>query len=143
MKYLLLLLPIVFLALLVPYQFTATGSPEISQQKIEEQSLLPERGQSSVEKTIKIVTAYSELDSCHYKGCPMANGKKAQVGYAACPRDIKLGTKIEIEGIGELICGDRTAKSLDGRYDVFMGMGNESYIKAKEFGIKELEVRIE
>jgi 3D (Asp-Asp-Asp) domain-containing protein len=86
------------------------------------------------------VTAYSELDSCHYEGCPMANGIRAQVGYIACPRHIPLGTKVEIETLGEFECGDRTAKYLDGRYDVFMGWGEESYQKAIEFGVKKLRV---
>jgi len=88
------------------------------------------------------VTAYSEIDSCHYAGCPMANGIKAQKGYAACPRNVKLGTKVWIEGFGELICGDRTAKWVDGRYDIFFGYGQGSYDKAIQFGKQKLEVKI-
>lgn len=45
------------------------------------------------------VTAYSELDSCHYPGCPMASGKKAYIGAVACPRHIKLGTTVIISGL--------------------------------------------
>ena len=88
------------------------------------------------------VTAYSELDSCHYPGCPMANGKKAEIGYIACPREIELGTKVEIEG-KTYECGDRTAKRYDGRFDVFMGYGEEAHREALNFGIRKLIVAIQ
>jgi len=90
------------------------------------------------------ITAYSELDSCHYPGCPMANGKKASIGYVACPRDWKLGTKIEVEGLGTFECGDRYRKDLSDRIDVFMGYGKEAHQKAIEFGkqIKQVEIII-
>lgn len=92
-------------------------------------------------KIIAEITAYSEIDSCHYEGCPMANGVKAQVGYVACPRSMQHGTKVEIDGV-KYECGDRTAKRFDGRFDIFMGYGQESYDKAIEFGIKEKEVLV-
>ena len=89
---------------------------------------------------IKTITAYSELDSCHYANCVMASGKRAYVGAVACPRNIKLGTKIYIDGFGELICEDKTALKFNGRYDIFMGYGEEAYKKAIAFGIKKLLV---
>lgn len=134
------LLLLLILSLFRPYEFsyvaeaaedTAVANPRPSA-KVEEQSL----------PAVRKITAYSEFDSCHYPNCLMANGKKAEVGYAACPRDIKLGTKIKIDGIGELICGDRTARSVDGRYDVFMGYGKEAYQKSLEFGKQTLTVTI-
>jgi len=90
------------------------------------------------------ITAYSELDSCHYSGCPMANGIKAKIGYVACPRQWKLGTKIEVEGMGTFECGDRYRKDLSDRIDVFMGYGEEAHQKAIEFGkqIKSVEIII-
>lgn len=91
-------------------------------------------------EVLAVVSAYSEIDSCYYEGCPMANGIKAQVGYVACPRDIPLGTKATIDTMGEFICGDRTAKFVDGRIDVFMGYGQEAYDEAIQFGIKNLAV---
>src|SRR3990167_1965141 len=83
------------------------------------------------------VSAYSEIDSCHYQNCIMANGKPAKVGYVACPRSVALGTIVELLGT-TYECGDRTAKWVDGRYDVFMGYGKEAHTKSLEFGIKQL-----
>lgn len=84
-------------------------------------------------ETMAEITAYSEIDSCHYENCVMANGKPAEVGYIACPREIALETKIE--ALGEVyICGDRTAKHYNGRYDIFKGYGKEAHKEALEFG---------
>lgn len=85
------------------------------------------------------VTAYSEIDSCHYPNCAMASGKRAYVGAIACPREIKLGTKVEIDG-QDYTCEDRTAKYLNGRFDVFIGYGQESYDKAIIFGKQNKEI---
>ena len=85
------------------------------------------------------VTAYSEYDSCHYENCEMASTKRAYVGAVACPREIELGTKVIILG-REFTCEDRTALRFNGRYDIFMGYGQEAYNKAVNFGIKELPV---
>lgn len=87
------------------------------------------------------VTAYSSVDSCHHPKCIMANGKSAQVGYVACPRKLKLGTRVIIDG-DEYVCGDRTAKRYDGRYDIFQGYGAAAHKKAIQFGIKKLDVTI-
>jgi|GEM_PF-1543414 len=87
------------------------------------------------------VTSYSSLDSCHYAGCVMANGKPAQVGYVACPRKLDLGTIVFIDG-DEYVCGDRTAKRFDGRYDIFQGYGVGAHEKAIKFGIKKLQVHV-
>lgn len=92
--------------------------------------------------TTAIVTAYSELDSCHYPGCIMASGKKAYVGAAACPRSIPLGTRVRI-GEKLFTCEDRTAKHYDGRYDLFMGYGEQAHTKALKWGIQHLPVEIE
>lgn len=85
------------------------------------------------------ITAYSSIDSCHYPNCIMANGQPAHKGSVACPRDIPLGTKIKI---GDTIytCKDRTAKYLNGRYDIFMGYGRNAHQKALEFGIQKMVV---
>lgn len=87
------------------------------------------------------VTAYSELDSCHYPGCPMASGKKAYIGAAACPRHIKLGTKVIISGL-PFTCEDRTAKRYDGRYDIFMGYGKQAHTNAIIFGKRTLTIEL-
>lgn len=87
------------------------------------------------------VSAYSEIDSCHYENCIMANGKPAKVGYIACPRYLPLGAIVELLG-ASYECGDRTAKWVDGRFDVFIGYGKESHRKALNFGIKTIEVTV-
>ena len=88
------------------------------------------------------VSAYSEFDSCHTgKSCLMASGKKAYIGAVACPREIKLGTQVEINGI-VYNCEDRTARFVDGRYDIFMGYGESSYNEAINFGVKNLKITI-
>jgi len=91
--------------------------------------------------TRAIVTAYSEIDSCHYEGCIMANGEPASPGFVACPRAIDFGTKVVIKGeVYE--CGDRTALRYDGRFDIFIGYGDEAHAEALEFGLKELSVHV-
>lgn len=87
------------------------------------------------------VTAYSALDSCHFPGCPMANGIRAELGYAACPRDIALGTLVDVGGT-VYVCGDRTARRYDGRFDIFMGFGEAAHTEALQFGIKTMRVTI-
>ena len=86
-------------------------------------------------------TAYSEIDSCHYANCVMANGERAHIGAAACPRKYDLGTKIAIDD-KMYTCKDRTAKRVDGRFDLFQGYGTSSYKKAIEYGIKQKQVYI-
>lgn len=96
------------------------------------------------EKEVREVTAYSELDSCHYpKGskCLTASGKIAEVGMVACPRNLALGTKVELLG-GIYTCEDRLVKRYDNRIDVFMGYNQEGYDNAKKFGKQKLEIEI-
>lgn len=80
------------------------------------------------------VTAYSAIDSCHTgPDCLMASGKSAYVGAVACPRVIPLGTKVQI-GSRLYTCEDRTARWVDGRFDIFMGYGTEAHAQALSFG---------
>lgn len=88
-----------------------------------------------------VVTAYSEIDSCHHENCAMANGIRAAIGYAACPRELALGSKVRI--YGEIYtCGDRTAKRYDGRFDIFMGYGPEAHRDALVFGIATTTIEV-
>lgn len=89
-----------------------------------------------------VITAYSEIDSCHYKNCPMANGIRAAKGYIACPRSYTFGTDVIIEGLGQFTCGDRTALYLDGRFDIFMGYGESALEEAWQFGKQVRKVTI-
>lgn len=88
------------------------------------------------------VTAYSSIDSCHTGvSCLMANGKKAHLGAIACPRSVKLGTRVTINGT-TYTCADRTARWVDGRYDIFMGYGQEAYDAAIKFGNQRLIISL-
>ena len=91
-----------------------------------------------------IVSAYSSIESCHNPQnnlCLMADGKPAELGAIACPRKFLLGTKFLIDG-QEYVCRDRLSLRYDNRFDLFFGYGYENYIRAKEWGIRKLEVYI-
>jgi hypothetical protein len=95
------------------------------------------------------VTAYSELDSCHYPdgrgGCLNAYNQSIQDGEIACPLSYKKGTKIEIDGIGTFTCMDKTAQWVQDRnmtFDIWFGYGVEAYREAIEFGAQELRYRV-
>ncbi len=89
-----------------------------------------------------MTTAYSEFDSCHTgESCLMASGIKAYVGAVACPREIRLGTRVIIDNT-PYICEDRTSIKYNGRYDIFMGYGEDAYNKAIQYGIRKKEVKI-
>lgn len=87
------------------------------------------------------VTAYSEIDSCHYENCLMASGNKAYIGAIACPRYLPLYTRVVIDD-NPYICEDRVSKQYPNRFDIFMGYGKESYEKAIHFGNQKKQVQI-
>lgn len=64
-----------------------------------------------------IQTRYARKDSCHNPKdgkCLTAIGRDTKEGVTvACPRNIPLGTRLLIEGVGERRCEDRYAKYLD------------------------------
>lgn len=95
-----------------------------------------------IKGNIETISYYSAIDSCHTGvSCLMASGKRAYVGAVACPRDLELGTKVEIDGI-EYTCEDRTSLTYDGRYDIFLGYEEKDYHQALENGIDKLNVII-
>lgn len=96
---------------------------------------------SPVEVRMLSVTNYSEYDSCHYENCAMASGRSAYKGAVACPRDWKLGTKVEI-GDKVYVCEDRYNANLSDRIDIFVGYGPEAYKEAINYGYKTLAVKI-
>lgn len=87
-----------------------------------------------------LTTAYSELDSCHYENCIMANGERAHVGAIAC-NFLPLETEVEIDGV-RYIVKDRHAKWLEDRIDIFMGYGEEAYQDAINYGKKIKIVKV-
>lgn len=93
------------------------------------------------EVALVTVTAYSAVESCHYEGCVMASGKKAYVGAVACPRYLKLGTKVML-GDKVYTCEDRTAVRYDGRFDIFFGYEQADYQRALRFGIQRMNFQL-
>lgn len=94
-----------------------------------------------VAKYNAVTTAYSEFDSCHYPNCEMASTKRAYVGAIACPRNIKLGTKVSVDN-KDYICEDRVSLKYPDRFDIFMGYGEEAYNKAINYGNQTKEIKI-
>ena len=64
----------------------------------------------------------------------MASGKKVYKGAIACPRDMELGTKIEVVGYGEYICEDRLNIRYTNNFDIYM----ETRAEALKFGRRNL-----
>ena len=104
-----------------------------------------------VKNTVTAIrTKYSRADSCHYPVkkngktiCLTAIGKDTKEGQTvACPRNIKLGTKVMIEG-KVYTCEDRYAQYLDTKrgmptFDVFAEAENMHKLP----GHKVIEVAI-
>ena len=98
-------------------------------------------GYIEVAKFNATVTAYSEIDSCHYPNCAMSSGERAYIGAVACPRNIKLGTRVVIDNT-PYICEDRVSLMYPNRFDIFMGYGIESYNKAINYGNQTKEIKL-
>lgn len=80
-----------------------------------------------------IITAYVAT------GHSCANNRLPTAHYTcAAPRDVKLGSLLQINGIGLRTVEDRTAKRFDSRIDLFVNTKQE----AKRFGKKHLKVWI-
>lgn len=88
---------------------------------------------------IATVTAYSSVETCENTDCIMANSEKAFVGAIACPRSIALNTFVKMRGT-TYKCADRTHKRFDGRFDIFMGYGEEAHERAIEFGRQTIPI---
>lgn len=87
------------------------------------------------------VTWYSAIETCADR-CIMADGTKAYVGAAACPRHMPFGTMIRFENGSEYMCHDRTSLKYDGRIDLFAGYEEADYKLAIKNGkqIRKAEV---
>ena len=88
------------------------------------------------------VTAYCACYKCCGKWSTAgitARGTKPRAGFtAAGPRNIKLGTRIYIEGVGMRTVEDRTARKFDGTWEVFLNRHSD----ARKFGRKQLKINI-
>ena len=95
------------------------------------------------ESKVMEISAYSELDSCHYPtkdGCLTASGKVAEVGMVATNL-YPFGTKLRINGQIYTV-EDRISKRFNDRVDIYQGYGQRAHDQAIEFGIQHLEVEI-
>lgn len=88
------------------------------------------------EWNISKFTSYSAGDG-FTPGTVMASGKTVYIGAVACPRDMALGTVIEVKGYGTYTCEDRKKVGVEG-FDLYAGTISE----AKQFGVKNLEWRV-
>ncbi len=93
-----------------------------------------------------IISMYSRKDSCHFPSgnkCLTAAGRDTKAGVTvACPRNLKLGTKVMIDGF-VYTCEDRYSTYLDAKrglptFDIF----TEDHAAALKWGIKERTVTI-
>jgi 3D (Asp-Asp-Asp) domain-containing protein len=93
------------------------------------------------------VSKYSRLDSCHNRQgdkCLTAGGNDVKEGWTvACPRSIALGTVVNIEGIGERVCDDRTAQWVEDKFGGTFDVFTEDYDEAVQFGRKMRNVVIQ
>jgi 3D (Asp-Asp-Asp) domain-containing protein len=86
-----------------------------------------------------VVTAYSVGDDYTPSHGITASGERVKAGETvACPRDIPLGTRVDIEGVGERVCEDRGGMIRNNRIDVYM----TSERAALNFGKQTLDVKI-
>lgn len=87
-------------------------------------------------------TRYSKWETCWNRECITASGTIATAGRTiACPRSIKHGTIVEIEG-HRYTCEDRTSKKYDGRFDIYQGDTEADYYEALRIGKKRLTIKI-
>ena len=89
---------------------------------------------------VAICTAFCPCKICCgplAKGITASGKFPAQGRTIAVPRNIPLGTKIEIAG-KLYIAEDRTARKYDGRFDIYF----DSHEMARKFGIRTNQVTI-
>ena len=83
------------------------------------------------QRIIATITAYSSSeDETDSRPWEMASGKRVYEGAVACPRNIPLGTKVEING-SSFTCEDRMNIRYTDRFDIF----KDSKAEALQFGI--------
>jgi 3D (Asp-Asp-Asp) domain-containing protein len=68
----------------------------------------------------------------------MADGHRVHLGAVAGPRWVKLGTRVLIGGRRYTVC-DRTARRLNGRWDIWMPLSRRACMK---IGKRNLSVRV-
>lgn len=96
-------------------------------------------------ETTMEVTAYTAgYESTQKKKGDKGYGLTASGAYVkegvtiACPKSMKFGTVVEIDGYGKRVCQDRGGAIKNGKLDLYM----DSVIKAKNFGRKKVKVKV-
>ena len=87
------------------------------------------------------ITAYCACAKCcgkNAKGITAAGTRPIEGRTIAASRNIPLGTRIRIEGIGWRVVEDRTARRFDGRVDIYF----RSHDEALKFGKQQRIIRI-
>jgi 3D (Asp-Asp-Asp) domain-containing protein len=85
--------------------------------------------------------------NCHGNCLSPADGGKLYTDadafrVLACPPEYPLGTRFEIEGIGELVCRDRGGAIKDRRLDVWAGVGDAALSAMRKTPGGSLRVRV-
>lgn len=99
------------------------------------------------DKRSRQVTAYNvgDIYQCDASPCTSANGENIclalENGYKRCAANfVPFGTILEIEGYGQCLVTDRMNSRYTSRVDIAMPVSEKQ--KAREFGLKHLEVKI-
>jgi 3D (Asp-Asp-Asp) domain-containing protein len=93
------------------------------------------------------VTAYNtgDVNQCWGDPCISANGENIcmalEMGYKRCATNfVPLGTRLNVEGVGECIVTDRMNSRYHYRVDI--AMKKDEYKEAREFGLKRLKIEV-
>ncbi len=93
------------------------------------------------------VTAYNtgDINQCWGDPCLSANGENICIalekGYKRCAANfVPLGTRLNVEGVGQCLVTDRMNERYHYRVDI--AMKKDELKKAKKFGLKRLKIEI-
>jgi 3D (Asp-Asp-Asp) domain-containing protein len=78
--------------------------------------------------TINASAYTAAADECGKSDGITASGKMVQANHTlACPKMYKMGTKIEIEGMGTYVCEDRGGAIKGNHFDIYMPTKKEAF----------------
>lgn len=89
-------------------------------------------------KTAEFSAYTASVDETDRNPNIMASGKRVYIGAIACPRDMTLGTVIELENGNRYTCEDRMNKRYADNFDIYMETKGEAF----SFGRKSMRYRI-
>lgn len=89
-------------------------------------------------RTAEFSAYTASVDETDASPLVMASGKMVYVGAIACPRAMKLGSRVEVRGLGEFVCEDRMNIRYENHFDIF----KISKAEALAFGRKSLEYKV-